>query len=91
MYKYRNRSSRVQTLNLDSGKSIHVSPGEVVSLDGDDHMSPEVQAKLRGGNPTGQLSDDDASSVKTEVTKKTSDKPKQESPDIFAPRSGEKG
>jgi hypothetical protein len=91
VYRYKNRSSRTQSINLDSGKSIHVQPGEEVSLEGDDFKSPEVQAKLRGQAPTGSLiskEDVDAREKRrAEGNKEVT--PKED--DFLTPRNGERG
>lgn len=100
MYRYKNRSSRVQSINLDSGKSIYVQPGEEVSLSGDDHKSPEVQAKIRGANPTGKLFEGEESAKAPEEDKQVIPEqatdievtPKKvETTDFLSPRNGEKG
>lgn len=52
---YRNRTTGVQTINLNSGRSIHVQPGEEVELQDGEESSDEIVGKVRGSRPTGGL------------------------------------
>jgi hypothetical protein len=90
MFYYKNRSPRVQTINLNTGRSLHVQAGEEVPLTGDEHLSDEIEGKVRGSRASGVLRDDSVSSKKEapgEVSRsvKTSDRP------YLSPREGERG
>jgi hypothetical protein len=58
---YKDRSSTMQIINLNSGRAVYVDVNGVVELEGKEAESDEIVAKLRGSRPTGQLFDKDPS------------------------------